>query len=47
MKDKGKLSPKGARIVAALERFRDTIEAGGPVEERYTVRRARLNLVPR
>ena len=47
MKDRKKLSPKGAKIVAALERFRDTIEDGASIEERYTVRRARLNLVPR
>ena len=47
MKDNRKLTPKGARIVAALERFRDTVDAGVPVEQRYTVRRARLNLTPR
>ena len=46
MKDKKKLSPKGARIAAALERFRDSIVAGGPVEARYTVRRASLNREP-
>ena len=28
MKRPTKLSPKGAKIVAALERFRDAIEAG-------------------
>jgi putative transcriptional regulator len=47
MDDQRKLSPKGAKIVAALERFGDSIAAGGPIEERYTVRRARLNLEPR
>jgi putative transcriptional regulator len=47
MKDKSKLSPKGAKIVAALGRFRDTIEAGIPIEQRYTVRQVRLDLPPR
>jgi putative transcriptional regulator len=47
MKDKSKLSPKGAKIVAALGRFRDTIEAGIPIEQRYTVRRVKLDLPPR
>jgi hypothetical protein len=47
MKGKQKLTPKGAKIVAALERFRGTIEAGVPIEQRYTVRRARLDLTPR
>jgi putative transcriptional regulator len=47
MKDNRKLTPKGAKIVAALERFRDSVEAGVPIEQRYTVRRAKLNLTPR
>ena len=47
MKGQGKLTAKGAKIVASLERFRDVIEAGVPVEERYTVRKARLKLTPR
>ena len=47
MKQGSKLTPKGAKIVAALERFRDTIEAGTPIEERYTVRRVKLDLTPR
>jgi putative transcriptional regulator len=47
MKRSGQLTPKGAKIVAALERFRDTIEAGIPIEQRYTVRRVKLNLTPR
>ena len=46
MKRSGQLTPKGAKIVAALERFRDTIEAGIPIEQRYTVRRVKLNLTP-
>jgi putative transcriptional regulator len=46
MKDKSKLSPKGAKIVAALGRFRDTIEAGIPIQQRYTVRRVTLDLPP-
>jgi len=47
MKGQGKLTAKGAKIVAALERFRDTVESGVPVEQRYTVRRIRLKLTPR
>ncbi len=47
MKRRSKLTPKGAKIVAALERFRDTIEAGTPIEQRYTVRRVKLDLTPR
>jgi len=47
MKDGSKFTPKGAKIVAALERFRDTIEAGTPIERRYTVRRVKLDLPPR
>jgi putative transcriptional regulator len=47
MKGEKKLTPKGAKILAALERFRDTIAAGTPIEQRYTVRRAKLNLTPR
>ena len=47
MKEGSKLTPKGTKIVAALERFRDAIEAGTPIEERYTVRRVKLDLTPR
>src|SRR5271157_4886367 len=47
MKQGSKLTPKGAKIVAALERFRDAIEAGTPIEQRYTVRRVKLDLTPR
>ena len=47
MKGQGKLTAKGAKIVAALERFRDTLESGVPVEQRYTVRKIRLKLTPR
>jgi putative transcriptional regulator len=47
MKGQGKLTAKGAKIVAALERFRDALESGVPVEQRYTVRRIRLKLIPR
>jgi putative transcriptional regulator len=46
MKRTGQLTPKGAKIVAALERFSDTIEARIPIEQRYTVRRVKLNLTP-
>ncbi len=41
------LTPKGAKIVAALERFRDAIEAGTPIEQHYTVRRVKLDLKTR
>ena len=47
MKPGSRLTPKGAKIVAALERFRDTIEAGTPIEQHYTVRRVKLDLTPR
>jgi len=47
MKCQGKLTAKGAKIVAALERFRDTLESGVPVEQRYTVRKTKLKLTPR
>jgi putative transcriptional regulator len=47
MRCQGKLTAKGAKIVAALERFRDTLESGVPVEQRYTVRKIRLKLTPR
>src|SRR5271157_2137360 len=47
MKGQGKLTAKGAKIVAALERFRDTLESGVPIEQRYTVRKIRLKLTPR
>jgi putative transcriptional regulator len=46
IKRESQLTPKGAKIVAAPKRFRDTIEAGIPIEERYTVRRVKLNLMP-
>ena len=47
MKQGSKLTPKGAKIVAALERFRDVIEAGTPIEQRYSVRRMKLDLTRR
>jgi len=47
MKQGSELTPKGAKILAALERFRDAIEAGTPIEQRYTVRRVKLDLTPR
>ena len=47
MKTGSKLTPKGTKIVAALERFRDAIESGAPIEQRYTVRRVKLDLTPR
>jgi putative transcriptional regulator len=47
MKRGSELTPKGAKIVAAMERFHDTIKAGTPIEQRYTVRRVKLDLTPR
>jgi len=47
MKEGSKFTPKGATIVSALERFRDTIEAGTQIERHYTVRRVKLDLPPR
>jgi hypothetical protein len=47
MKPESKLSPRGAKIVTALERFRDAIKAGTPIEQLYTVRRVKLDLTPR
>lgn len=47
MKMPSKLTPKGAKITASLERFRDAVEAGEPIERRYTVRRVKLQLTPR
>jgi len=37
-----KLSPRGARIVEALDRFADDLEAGVPMESKYTVRTVRV-----
>jgi putative transcriptional regulator len=47
MKRESGLTPKGSKIVAAMERFRDAIKAGAPIEQRYTVRRVKLDLKPR
>ena len=47
MKRGSELTPKGAKILAALERFRDVIEAGTPIEQRYTVRQVKLDLTRR
>jgi putative transcriptional regulator len=47
MKPGSKLTSKGAKIVAALGRFRDAIEAGTPIEQRYTVRWVKLEMTPR
>jgi putative transcriptional regulator len=47
MKRESKLTPKGAKIVASLGRFRDAIEAGAPIERSYTVRRVKLDLPTR
>lgn len=40
-----KLSPRGARIVAALEQFAEDLESGAPIESKYTVRQVRV--IPR
>ena len=37
-----KLSPRGARIVKALNQFADDLEAGIPIETKYTVRQVRV-----
>jgi putative transcriptional regulator len=47
MKQGSERTPKGLKIVAALERFRDAIDAGTPIEQRYTARRVKLDLTPR
>jgi putative transcriptional regulator len=47
MKHKSGLTPKGAKIVVAMERFRDAIKAGSPIEQRYTVRPVKLDLTLR
>lgn len=47
MEGRSKVAPKGAKIVAAPERFRDAIESGVPIEQGYTVRRVKLDLPPR
>src|SRR5689334_21602004 len=39
---KNKLSSRGARIVRALEEFADDLEAGVPIESKYTVRTVRV-----
>ena len=39
---KGKLSPRGARIVKALNEFADDLEAGVPLETKYTMRQVRV-----
>ena len=39
---KAKLSPRGARIVKALEELADDLEAGVPIESKYTVRTVRV-----
>ena len=47
MRGQGKFTVKGTKIVAAFERFRDRLECGVPVEQRYTVREIRPKLTPR
>ncbi len=46
MKRRPSLTPKGAKIVAALERFHDAIKDGKSIEQRYTVRRVKLDFTP-
>jgi len=41
------LSTRGRRIVAALNEFADDLEAGGPIEAKYTVRQVRVVPPPR
>jgi putative transcriptional regulator len=47
VKGETKLTSKGSKIVAALGRFRDAIDADTPIEGRYTVHRVKLDLTPR
>ncbi len=47
MKRQAQMTTKGAKIVASLERFRDAIGSGTPIEKLYTVRRLKLDLTPR
>ena len=37
-----KLSPRGSRIVEALDQFADDLESGTPIESKYTVRTVRV-----
>jgi putative transcriptional regulator len=37
-----KLSPRGARIVAALTQFAEDLESGIPIASKYTVRQVRV-----
>ncbi len=39
---RGALSPRGARIVAALKELADDLEAGEPIHKKYTVRTVRV-----
>jgi putative transcriptional regulator len=41
------ISPKVAEMVAGLEALRDTLAAGVPLEERFTVRRVEMIPTPR
>jgi hypothetical protein len=41
MKRRSNLTPRGAKIVAALQRFRDAIVDGKPIEQRYAVSRVK------
>jgi putative transcriptional regulator len=40
--NKNELSPRGARIVKAMEELAGDIEAGVPIESKYTVRTVRV-----
>jgi len=44
---KNTLSSRGARIVGALKQFADDLEAGVPIESKYTVRQVRTIPPPR
>ena len=39
---RSKLSPRGERIVKALNEFADDLDAGTPIESKYTVRMVRV-----
>jgi putative transcriptional regulator len=47
VKKNEELSPKGAKIVAALAEFRDALKEGARIEDRFTVKTVELNLQPR
>ncbi len=47
MNEDERLSPLGAEMVAGLSAFCDALEAGEPIEKRFTVRTVHLDLQPK